>query len=347
MDSPLKPAQVRTVMVSSIRASPYQARRSFRDETLKALAASMKHEGLIQPITIRRLIKTQETGSRKPELNDAPSALPLINVPQYELVSGERRLRAAKLLGWETIDARVIDVISEGEAAAKGLVENLQREDLDPIEEAEGFARLNRVDPIYWRQDKIAEVVGKDRTYVSRSLALLSLPEIIQADMRRGLLSRNHGIELCRLPTAEMRLQIAEEIRGRMNVQETRRRVNQLLAPAPPQSSSPIPTVVPASHKPEDPLGPIWGDFLKNPWLGQPGSCQVSYLGKNRWNVEISFPDMSPSPLPLSADARVEIARSLGDRLARIGRSLRVVPRDSFSNAENGSPEAPPTLPQE
>src|SRR5579872_5379223 len=100
------------IPIDHIRSSPHQARKAFDPDSLRSLADSLQQEGLIQPITVRLLPETENA---------------------YELVSGERRLRAAKLLGWTTIEAKIIQVISEGEAAAKGLIENLQREDLNPI----------------------------------------------------------------------------------------------------------------------------------------------------------------------------------------------------------------------
>src|SRR3954468_4067267 len=123
--------QLQLVSVALIKPSPHQARKYFDEENLWKLAESLRQEGLIQPITVRKLLPM--AGDRED--------------PGYELVSGERRLRAAKLLGWDMIEARIISVISEGEVAAKGLIENLQREDLNPVEEAEGFGQLNQVDP--------------------------------------------------------------------------------------------------------------------------------------------------------------------------------------------------------
>ncbi len=334
MDPQTKPTQTRVLPLANIRPSPYQARRTFTDETLQALASSMKHEGLIQPITVRRVLRMQDPELRKSLLDERDSEFSAASAESYELVAGERRWRAAKLLGWETIESRVITVISEGEAAAKGLVENLQREDLNPIEEAEGFARLNRVDPVFWTQDKMAEVAGKNRTYISRSLTLLNLPEVIQADMRRGLLTRNHGIELCRLPKAEMQIQMARVIGGKMSVQETRRRINNLLSPSTllvKEYHSPL--------SPPDPVGPLWPSFLLNPWLGEIGATDVRYLGNHRWGFEIKLP-LTPADAtqPLSADARVEIARTLGERLYRLGRSLRVVSRRSFEIDHSSKP---------
>src|SRR5262245_49498451 len=133
-------ATLQSIPLKQIQPSKYQARKAFNEEALKGLAESMKQEGLIEPIVVRQLGES------------------------YELISGERRLRAAKMLGWTDIEAKVIFTVSEGEAAAKGLVENLQREDLNPIEEAEGFERLNHLEKKYWTLEKIASVVGKSKS---------------------------------------------------------------------------------------------------------------------------------------------------------------------------------------
>src|SRR5579871_1428732 len=145
-----------TFPVYHFASSPHQARKVFDEDALQALAESMKQEGLLQPITVR-------------QVGDG-----------YELISGERRLRAAKMIGWPVIDAKVIKTVSEGEAAAKGLIENLQREDLNAMEEARGFEDLNRLDPAYWTQEQIGKITGKGQTYVSESLGLLRLPESVQ-----------------------------------------------------------------------------------------------------------------------------------------------------------------------
>ena len=191
---PDAPAQVnpssklQMVSISLIKPSPHQARKIFDEENLWKLAESMRQEGLIQPITVRQLLPT--AGDRID--------------PGYELVSGERRMRAAKLLGWSLIEARIISVISEGEVAAKGLIENLQREDLNPIEEAEGFAQLNQVDPTYWTHERVAQVTGKSRVYITQSLSLLRLPDAIKEDVRRRTYSRGHALEIARLPGSSL-----------------------------------------------------------------------------------------------------------------------------------------------
>src|SRR5271154_3670305 len=133
--------------LEKIFTSPHQMRKQFDPAALRDLARSMKQEGLIQPITVRKV------GGA------------------FELVVGERRLRAAHLLDWPTIDARVID-ISDEDAAVKGLIENLQRANLSPIEEAKGYKQL--VDaPYNLTQEAIAQRVGKSQTVIARALALL------------------------------------------------------------------------------------------------------------------------------------------------------------------------------
>src|SRR5262249_38197666 len=150
---------------------------------LKDLARSMKEEGLIQPITVRKV------GSA------------------YELVVGERRLRAAQMLKWSTIDARVID-ISDEDAAVKGLIENLQRTDLTPIEEARGYKQLVEA-PYGLTQDAIAQRVGRSQTCIARSLALLELPPEIQEIMPRGIITETHTRSLRKISDRTLQVQLA------------------------------------------------------------------------------------------------------------------------------------------
>jgi ParB family chromosome partitioning protein len=182
------------------------------------LADSIEVEGLLQPVTVR-------------------------SVPGgYELIAGERRLRAVKLLGQPVIEARVIAVASEAASAAKGLVENLQSKDLNPIEEAEGFQELNQLDPKYWDQPQIAKVAGKSQGYISQSLKLLQLPQEVVKSIRALILSRSHGLELLRLPTPEKQSETAKPVLDKkLSWEATRKLVDQMLnkqAPAPSSKPS-------------------------------------------------------------------------------------------------------------
>jgi ParB family chromosome partitioning protein len=154
------------VQVHLVEPSPYQARREIAQEQLAELAESIRSEGLLQPIVVRR------QGDR------------------FQLIAGERRWRAFQLLKIRTIPARVVEA-SDASAASIGLIENLQREGLNPIEEAQGFASLVRDFDL--TQETAAERVGKSRASVANSLRLLTLDAEIQGFIAKGLLSVGHA----------------------------------------------------------------------------------------------------------------------------------------------------------
>jgi ParB family chromosome partitioning protein len=309
---PLTPAQLQAVSISLIKPSPHQARKFFDEENLWKLAESMRQEGLIQPITVRKLLPI--SGDRED--------------PGFELVSGERRLRAAKLLGWETIEARVIGVISEGEVAAKGLIENLQRENLNPIEEAEGFAQLNQVDTTYWTHERVGQVTGKSRTYITQSLSLLRLPEAIKEDIRRQAYSRGHALEIARLPGSSLQLSVAKMIPDRLTREQTRRLVDSVLSGKKSlKMNKPgvLSTHVSEKSMTEDPLADLWPDFIMNPWIAPPGTFRVRYLGNWKWSFEVPGPALESGKT--SHTERKSAARTwLADLLIRMGRSLSGLP---------------------
>jgi ParB family chromosome partitioning protein len=195
-------AQTIRIPLDQIQPSPHQARKVFDQEKLQGLANSMKEEGQLEPVLVRQ----------KGDF--------------YELIFGERRFRAAKLAGLAYLEARVMTPVSEAEAAAKGLLENLQREGLTPIEEAIGFQELNQLDPVYWTQAKIGDLTGKGRTYVTESLLLLTLPQEIQDDVARATLSRSHGELLARVQNQELQIHVAEKIKANgWNVRETEKQI--------------------------------------------------------------------------------------------------------------------------
>jgi ParB family chromosome partitioning protein len=215
-------ADVRTsvfqsIPIDQIRPSRHQARKDFDEEGIKELAVSIDKEGLLQPITVR-------------QVGDG-----------YELIAGERRLRAVKSLGHPTIEARVIEVISEAASCAKGLVENLQRKDLNPIEEAEGFRELGQLDPAHWTQEQIAMVAGKKQGYVSDSLRLLGMPAEILENIRRRILSRSHGLELMRL-SPEKQVEVSKQVISKdLSRGETRKLVDGMVGGG-KDTKSPAPT---------------------------------------------------------------------------------------------------------
>lgn len=156
------------IPVAQVRANPYQPRKDFRPEELDELEASLRVSGLLQPITVRR----------------PPAGA------GYELIAGERRLRAATRLGWTEIPAIVRD-IDDRTLLSLALVENLQRADLNPLEEAEGYQRL--IDEFGLTQQQVAELVGKDRTTITNALRVLALPASVRRMLADGQLTLGHA----------------------------------------------------------------------------------------------------------------------------------------------------------
>ncbi|HUH26340.1 MAG TPA: ParB/RepB/Spo0J family partition protein [Flavobacterium sp.] len=182
--------------IDSIEINPFQPRTNFNEETLKELSSSIKELGVIQPITVRK------TGFN-----------------QYQLISGERRLRASKLAGLTAIPA-YIRIANDNESLVMALVENIQRHDLDPIEIALSYQRL--IDEIQLTQEQMSERVGKKRSTITNYLRLLKLDPIIQTGIRDGFISMGHGRALITIEDHEAQLEIYHKvIMENLSVRET------------------------------------------------------------------------------------------------------------------------------
>lgn len=162
------------VQLALVRPNPMQPRKEFREEDLADLEASIRVNGLLQPVTVR----------------PSPSG------SGYELIAGERRLRAAQRLGWTEIPA-IVKEIGDKELLTLALVENLQRTDLNPIEEAEGYQQL--ISTFSLTQQETADIVGKDRSTVANMLRLLGLPASVRRQVREGAISLGHARALLSL----------------------------------------------------------------------------------------------------------------------------------------------------
>lgn len=192
--------------LDSIEMNPFQPRTSFNEETLRELASSIRELGVIQPITVRK-----------------------IDFNKYQLVSGERRFRASKLIGLQTIPA-YIRIANDQESLEMALVENIQRQDLDPIEIALSYQRL--IEEIQVTQEELSERVGKNRSTVTNYLRLLKLDPIIQTGMRDGFISMGHGRALINIEDATTQLDIYEQILSKsLSVRETEALVRNLKNP--------------------------------------------------------------------------------------------------------------------
>jgi ParB family chromosome partitioning protein len=252
---------IQQIPVDQIHPSAHQVRKDFDEEGLKSLSDSIEKEGLIQPVTIRRM------GNG------------------YGLIAGERRLRAVKGLGWNSIEARIIDVPSEASASAKGLVENLQRQDLNPIEEAEGFAALNQMDPKYWTQEQIGQVAGRDKGYISRSIGLLGLPEPIKEKLRARNFSRSHAVEFLRLPSSDKQLEAMRTVESnKLSWEATRKMVDEMMSK---NSSTKGGKSKKEKSSDSDPFAAVWPQMQINRGIEAMGGWVVSYKN-DHWNFSLS-----------------------------------------------------------
>jgi ParB family chromosome partitioning protein len=178
-------AGIQEIAVDAISPNPQQPRKDFDINALNELAGSLRKSGVIQPVVVRKV------------------------GPGFQLIVGERRWRAAKLAGLSQIPAVVRDV-SDAESLELALVENLLREDLNPIEEAEAYQRL--LAEFAWTQEQLAERVSRDRSTISNCLRLLKLPEAIQDDLRAARLTMGHARALLALGSPAEQLRLREQI---------------------------------------------------------------------------------------------------------------------------------------
>lgn len=187
---------VRIIPIENIKANPYQPRKVFDEDGLEELASSIKSVGLIQPITVR-----------------------YIGGKHYELIAGERRLRATTMAGFIEIPAVIISV-TDTDSAVLALVENLQRSDLNFVEEAEGYRQL--IDEHGFTQKEIAEKVSKNQSTVSNKLRILNLSPIVKDLLVQNNLTERHGRALLKVKDDDLRVKILKQvIKNDMNVKHT------------------------------------------------------------------------------------------------------------------------------
>lgn len=207
--------------LDTIGVNPFQPRSNFNEEALQELGSSIKELGVIQPITVRKL-----------------------DFNEYQLVSGERRYRASKLIGLETIPA-YIRIANDQESLEMALVENIQRQDLDPIEIALSYQRL--IDEIQLTQEKLSDRVGKKRSTIANYLRLLKLDPIIQTGIRDGFVSMGHGRALVNIDAKEDQIAVYEKIIGdSLSVRETERLVKEHQSDASSTTKTKKPVLIPA-----------------------------------------------------------------------------------------------------
>ena len=194
-------AALQQVPIEQIHRSPFQPRQSIRPETLAALAESIRRQGIMQPVVVRR------------------------QGAEFQLIAGERRWRAAQEAGLQEIPA-VIREASDSEAAALALVENLQREDLNPLEEAKAFSNL--IEHFDLTHQQVGEAVGRSRAAVSNSLRLLSLPAVVKELLDQGRIEMGHARALLALDESGQLAAVATVVRQNLSVRATERLVKRM-----------------------------------------------------------------------------------------------------------------------
>lgn len=249
--------QVLELELNSIEVNPFQPRTTFNEEALDELATSIEQLGVIQPITVRK-----------------------IDFNKYQLVSGERRFRASKKLGLATIPA-YIRIADDEEALMMALVENIQREDLDPIEIALSYRRM--IEEVSLTQEQMSQRVGKKRSTITNYLRLLKLDPIIQTGIRDRFISMGHGRAIINIDDREQQLELYNQIIAQgLSVRETENLVQQLKNPQ--QKNEATPTTPTAVNIP---------DFIKQSvnsfryCFGTNVNVKVSKNGKGK--IEIPF----------------------------------------------------------
>lgn len=194
---------VSDISINAIKPNPFQPRKDFDEEKIKELALSIKEHGLIQPIVVRT------------------------RGDFYELIAGERRWRALQMLGRQTIPA-IIKEYSDGQMLEVALIENLQREDLNPIEEASAYKKL--MEEFELTQEELSNRIGKSRSVIANSIRLLNLPAEVQGMLEAGSITTGHGRTLVSLENEALQIKLAEKIAGEhLNVRDTEKIVKRLL----------------------------------------------------------------------------------------------------------------------
>jgi ParB family chromosome partitioning protein len=241
----------RHLAIASLHPGPFQPRRAMDEDALEELAASLKSRGVLQPLLVRSF--PGQAG-------------------QYQIIAGERRWRAAQRAGLHEVPVLVRE-LSDTDAMAAGLVENLQRQDLDPIEEAEGYQRL--LDEFGMIQEDLATAVAKSRPHITNMLRLLNLPSDVQASLRSGDLSSGHARALMQHPDPQAGARTI--IANRLTVRQAEAMVAAAMTPKPAPPAPLAPDVNSVTRMLERELIEILGLRVRIRFNGKSGSVNLAY----------------------------------------------------------------------
>lgn len=243
------------IPIHMIRSNPYQPRKEFDPQALEELKTSIVETGLVQPISVRR------------------------NGAIYELIAGERRYRACKLAGWEKIPAYIHEQVSDENMLEMALIENVQREKLNPIELAEGYRQL--IEVCHLTQDEVAKKIGKDRTTITNIIRLLKLPEEIQESLKKDEITIGHGRAMLALPSAKWQLKIWKQVRDQaLSVRKCEQLIAKTLKDIESGSTrqnKPLPKTDPHIEELESRLRTKLGTKVKFHSSGKGGYIEIEY----------------------------------------------------------------------
>jgi len=247
---------IHEIEISRIAVNPFQPRTDFDPQALQELKQSISENGLVTPVTVR-------------PYNGA-----------YQLIAGERRFRAVRELGYERIPAYVREVHDDRQMMEMALIENVQRENLNPIEEASGYQRL--IDECSLTQEIVAQKVGKDRATIANSLRLLKLPETVQESLRKSELSAGHARALLGLPDREHQVDLWKTIlKNGLSVRQVEKLVQRASKPKRAAKKKISPTAPYAVREAEDKLRRIFGTQVKILLQGKGGKIELEFYSDN------------------------------------------------------------------
>ena len=247
--------------VEEIEPNPHQPRSDFDEQKLQQLTESIRDKGVIQPVAVNRVGQS------------------------YHLIAGERRWRAARMAGFDTIPSLIHEIDSVQELIELALVENIQRDDLNPVEEAEGYRSL--VDTCLLTQEQIAEKVGRDRSTIANSLRLLKLPVEIQTHLRRGQLQMGHARALVTLDHDDCLRLGRRAIEEKMTVRELERAVRERAASGAGNARDRRKTSGDGSRRRADPVLESWKEKLRHRF----GTAVEIHRAARKGRIEIEFYD--------------------------------------------------------
>jgi ParB family chromosome partitioning protein len=260
MENPPVQGPVFLIEVDRISPNPHQPRRDFDPEALQELATSIREFGVIQPIVVTKLEKDSETGTQV----------------EYQLIAGERRWRASQLAGLERIPAIIRRVELERDRLELAILENIQREDLNPIETARAYAQLQ--DKFTLTQREIAARLGKSREAVANTVRLLNLPSNIQEALSRKQISESQGRLLLTVPDIAHQQTLFEDLlKNSLSVRELKSRIKKSASPAPIEIYPAAPMIDPETAALQQQLEEVLGTKVKVEKNGETGKLVIDF----------------------------------------------------------------------